>query len=173
MADSFKELAHKKNIEKITVKDVVENCGYSPATFYRHFRDKYDLIAWDYSRAVEDNIRRVGMEGFTWKNAFLRCAYYHLEHREYLVNLFQNTRGLYSFEQHMTEVNVKFVAETIRARAGETSKLMERALWGYCYGAVKNNVDWLLGKFDATPEEMAFLYELSTPEALKPYLPPS
>ena len=51
MADSFKELAHKKNIEKITVKDVVENCGYSPATFYRHFRDKYDLIAWDYSDA--------------------------------------------------------------------------------------------------------------------------
>ena len=35
----------KKSIDKITVKDITENCGYSSATFYRHFKDKYDLIA--------------------------------------------------------------------------------------------------------------------------------
>ena len=34
-----------KNVDnKITIQDIVDNCGYSPATFYRNFRDKYDLI---------------------------------------------------------------------------------------------------------------------------------
>ena len=37
LADSFRELAERKSIAKITVNDVVRNCGYSPSTFYRQF----------------------------------------------------------------------------------------------------------------------------------------
>ena len=48
LAESFREVAEKKNIDKITVKDITDNCGYFPATFYRQFADKYALIAWDY-----------------------------------------------------------------------------------------------------------------------------
>ena len=53
LADSFRELAQKKKIDKITIKDIAANGGYSPATFYRQFKDKYDRIAWDYARGVE------------------------------------------------------------------------------------------------------------------------
>ncbi|MBQ3273942.1 MAG: helix-turn-helix transcriptional regulator, partial [Christensenellaceae bacterium] len=49
---SFRELAEKRTIDKITIKEITVNCGYSPATFYRHFNDKYDLIAWDYTRKL-------------------------------------------------------------------------------------------------------------------------
>lgn len=42
---SFQELAEKKSVDKITIQEIVDNCGYSPATFYRNFKDKYDLIA--------------------------------------------------------------------------------------------------------------------------------
>ena len=42
LAESFIELAQTKKIDKITVKDITDNCGYSSATFYRQFRDKYD-----------------------------------------------------------------------------------------------------------------------------------
>lgn len=35
LAETFQELAEKKSIDKITVKDITDNCGYSPATFYR------------------------------------------------------------------------------------------------------------------------------------------
>ena len=48
LAESFRELAQTKPIDKITIKDITENSGYSPATFYRQFSDKYDLIEWDY-----------------------------------------------------------------------------------------------------------------------------
>ena len=59
LAESFRELAKTKNINKITVKDITENCGYSVATFYRNFNDKYDLIAWAYSRDVEEIMKKV------------------------------------------------------------------------------------------------------------------
>jgi len=53
LAESFRELAQERDIDRITVQDIAKNCGYSIATFYRQFRDKYDLIAWDYARDVQ------------------------------------------------------------------------------------------------------------------------
>ena len=46
LAESFRELAGSKQVDKITVPDIVENCGYSKTTFYRLFKDKYELMAW-------------------------------------------------------------------------------------------------------------------------------
>ena len=46
LVESFMELSQKKDVDKITIKEIVGNCGLSPATFYRQFSDKYDLIAW-------------------------------------------------------------------------------------------------------------------------------
>ena len=37
LADSLRELAKGKNVDKITIKEITDNCGYAPATFYRHF----------------------------------------------------------------------------------------------------------------------------------------
>ena len=43
LAESFQELALKKNVERITVKEITDNCQLSTTTFYRLFKDKYDL----------------------------------------------------------------------------------------------------------------------------------
>ena len=53
LAESFRELAEKKPVDKITVPDIVGNCGYSKTTFYRLFKDKYDLMAWDYAQRLQ------------------------------------------------------------------------------------------------------------------------
>jgi len=38
-AESLLELAHIKPIEKITVCDIVKNCGAGRQTFYNHFEN--------------------------------------------------------------------------------------------------------------------------------------
>ena len=45
IADSFMELAATKAINRISIVDIVENCSLTKPTFYRYFRDKYDLIS--------------------------------------------------------------------------------------------------------------------------------
>ncbi len=170
LAESFKELAISKDIEKITIKEITDNCGYSPATFYRQFKDKYDLIAWDYSGQVEQNIGRIGSDGHTWKHALLVSARYHLEHKIYLLNLFKHTSGIYSFEQYMTDINVRFVTEYLQRKNIKIDEKLMRVLESYCYGTLKITTDRLLGKFEATPEEMAQLYDAAIPEMLREYL---
>ena len=61
--ESFHALAQTRSIDRITVREIAENCGYSTATFDRHFMDKYDLIVWDYARGIEQLISRIGING--------------------------------------------------------------------------------------------------------------
>ncbi len=53
LANAFVELCSEKNIESITVKDVIARCGVSKQTFYNHFRDKQDLMNYVYQREVD------------------------------------------------------------------------------------------------------------------------
>jgi len=62
LAESFRELAQTKSIDKITIQDITDNCGYSPATFYRHFKDKYDMIAWDHTKGVSNIMGKIGKD---------------------------------------------------------------------------------------------------------------
>ena len=84
LAESFRELAENKNIDKITVKDITSNCGYSPATFYRQFSDKYDLIAWDYFKKAEFIVTNVGNNNYPWIQAQKDALKYYVKDK-YLV----------------------------------------------------------------------------------------
>ena len=109
LAESFHELVEKKPADRITVQEITENCGYSPATFYRQFRDKYDLIAWDYSSHCSGIMDRTGNSGKTWKTAVQEGCSYLYSQRKYLCNVLKHTGGQDSFFQYMSRVNAELL----------------------------------------------------------------
>ena len=50
LVKSLKDLAKTKFIDKITVKEIADNCGLSKRTFYQYFQDKSELILYEYSK---------------------------------------------------------------------------------------------------------------------------
>ena len=46
IAEAFLKLSKEKNIDKITVKDIVDTCGISRQSFYYHFQDILEVIEW-------------------------------------------------------------------------------------------------------------------------------
>lgn len=46
LAESLKELAATKPIDKITIKEITDKAGVIRPTFYNHFQDKYELLEW-------------------------------------------------------------------------------------------------------------------------------
>ena len=70
IAESFQEVAEQKNVDKITISDIVANCGMSSATFYRHFRDKYALITWIYVKNCDETYEQYRPDSFAWAS---RC----------------------------------------------------------------------------------------------------
>lgn len=43
-AQAIKDLIKMTSLDKITVTDIVIRSGMTRQTFYRHFKDKYDLV---------------------------------------------------------------------------------------------------------------------------------
>lgn len=54
LAASVMKLLESKPLDKITIKDITDECGVTRNTFYYHFQDIYDLCSWIFiSRAEE------------------------------------------------------------------------------------------------------------------------
>ena len=67
------ELAEKRDIERVTVKDIIEACGVSRQTFYYYFRDLEDLfevVAEEINERMLEKIRS-GMPLEDWLKVFL------------------------------------------------------------------------------------------------------
>lgn len=52
IVDSFLKLLSEKNFEKITVKNIVEECGVNRKTFYYYFEDIYDLAEQIFEKEI-------------------------------------------------------------------------------------------------------------------------
>ncbi len=165
LAESFRELAEVKSIDKVTIQDIVDNCDYSTATFYRHFKDKYDLIAWDYAQKAEELMCGLNEDNALWKQTLIDWANYFLAEKEYLANLFLHTSGHDSFIQYMTEINYHAFTKHLLAVSNKTALDEETVLLAraYCLGTVCLSCEWILGNYDIGPERLAKIYEKAVP----------
>ncbi len=172
LAESFQELAESKPIDKITIKDITDNCSYSPATFYRQFKDKYDLIAWQYTQGVARIMDQIGTDNYQWRQALLDGARNFQSQKDYLANLLLHTSGHDHFILYMTDINYDALKSYILKAHGLKALDIKTDMYVrlYCMGTVSLTCEWILGKYQAAPEELAEIYENALPEPLHPYL---
>ena len=53
IVQAVERLLMQKKVKKLTVKDIVEECGITRQTFYYHFRDIPDLLKWVLERNTD------------------------------------------------------------------------------------------------------------------------
>ncbi|MBQ8089499.1 MAG: TetR family transcriptional regulator [Pyramidobacter sp.] len=169
LAESFRELAEKRPIDRITVKDIVDNCGYSSATFYRQFSDKYALIAWEYTQRLDAILAGMNGNAPSFKATLTAFAASIGEHKPYLANLFLHTGGLDAFIRSMREIHYARCLECVRLAAGEAGidKKTELLVRIYCLGTVQLTCEQILAPGEINAEELSEAYRLALPEPLR------
>ena len=172
LAESFIEMAQTKHIDRITVKDITENCGYSSATFYRQFKDKYDLIAWSYTQDIRSIVDKLEYTEGSWKKVLTEVAKYFEEQRDYISNLLLHTNGYDSFVNNMTQIHYERLRFLILKVAPENKldEMTEMVIRVYCYGTVHLTCEWILGKYKVSFDELTQVYVNTLPEPLNQYL---
>ncbi len=68
---SFRTLLLAKSLDKITVRDIVEDCSLTRNTFYYHYEDIYDLFDDYLDTRIHEAWSNLP-EGCTWDQAMLR-----------------------------------------------------------------------------------------------------
>jgi len=172
LAESFRELAENRPVDKITIKEIVDNCDYSPATFYRHFKDKYDLIAWDYVCQSNEIMNKVGIDNYAWKDTLTDGVKYFLRNKVYMQNLLRNTSGHDAFIRYLAEANITHLTECILKLTGAKELTLDLAILVkiYCYGTVLIVCEWLLDEIEIEDNHLAELFKKALPDALKTIL---
>ena len=171
LAESLHELAVKKTIDKITVREIASNCDYSVPTFYRHFKDKYDLAFWDYGRRVDSIADRIGDGSFVWRDVLIAGIRYYKKNKEYFMNLINHTSGMDSFLRYITQKNTDFLEEYLTRLFAKGSldpdwKMLIRV---YSYGLVMVLYEWMENGAKDSPEYMADICVKAMPERLNPF----
>lgn len=167
LVDSFRELADQKQIDKITIKEITDNCGYSPATFYRQFKDKYDLIAWDYVCRLDDLKSIFDGSEQSWKLLMNELALFFQKERIYMSNLFLHTSGLDAFILYMQERKYEAIIEAIIQKCKKKSKKIDMLVRTYVFGTVQFTCEWILGRINADVNTVAEVYVESLPESIR------
>ena len=54
IAEVFLELLENEPYDDITVREITKRAEVSNTTFYRHFKDKYDLAEWIFRTKTRD-----------------------------------------------------------------------------------------------------------------------
>ncbi len=69
LMNALTEKLQTEPIDKITMTDVLEEAHVSRSTFYRHYRDKYDLLNKNYQILLDSTLFRM-KEGVSYKTVF-------------------------------------------------------------------------------------------------------
>ena len=62
IAEAARKLLMDKNIKKLTVKDIVEECNITRQTFYYHFEGIPDLIRWILERGTREVMKEADLQ---------------------------------------------------------------------------------------------------------------
>ncbi|MCR5415348.1 MAG: TetR/AcrR family transcriptional regulator C-terminal domain-containing protein [Pseudobutyrivibrio sp.] len=172
LGESIHELAKVKSVDKITIKEIVDNCGLSSATFYRHFQDKYELIAWIYNYQLEYIFTDLSEEMETWRQAIYDSVSILDNDRSFYLNAFMHTDGPNSFFMATYSKCEDLLINLIERKCGD--KLTEEILFDvdfYMRGSSYTIYEWFVyGKRNYSVEQLTdHLYRIM-PDNLKPYL---
>ena len=159
------ECMKKAPVEKITVKEITEECGVTRQTFYRNFQDKYNLINWYFDKILIESFAHMG-EGKTVYEALVNKFHYIQEEKLFFKAAFKNdTQNC--LRDHDFELIREFYKNQIEEKSGKTmSEHLQFQLEMYCQGSIYMTVQWVLGEMKESPENLAHALAQSMPEEL-------
>lgn len=144
MAESLKKLLSQKTLDKITVKEITDDCGVKRQTFYYHFKDIYDLLEWTFIQEGEQFIDRDRICE-TWQDVYLEVFRYIEKNRNFTMNAY-NSVGREHLERYLYQIVYDLIARFIHQmdKEGKISRDDRDFICDfYKFGLVGIILEWL------------------------------
>ena len=157
----MKELMKKKPIDKIRITEICQAAEIERSTFYYHFKDKYELVAWIFFQSAErTNIIDLHDAADAMKQMKNEMLFYKRAYEDTSQN---------ALWQYMLEYFAAKYAELAKALSGEET-LDAQLLFSirlYCYGAVGMTREWVLRDNLTSAETIVRMMFAAMPDSLR------
>lgn len=173
LAESFKELALKQPIEKITIKEITDKAGVIRPTFYNHFQDKYELLEWIIMTQIIEPIGPLLQNGMVHEALLLMFTSIEKE-REFYIKACK-LEGQNSFESIVKDCIKKVVLAVIEEQVtGKKTPhewltpehLAEYYSQSMCFVAIS----WIKSNMSIPAKEVADIYQYVIKRSLEDIL---
>lgn len=111
LSESLLKLLSKKTLDKITVKDIVEDCGVNRQTFYYHFQDIYDLMSYTFLEEAQKVIADKKTND-TWQEGYLKSFAYARENRTLVLNAYHSL-GREHLESYLYQITQRLLLDVL------------------------------------------------------------
>lgn len=163
LAASLKELAAKMPFEKITIRQIADGAGVIRVTFYNHFQDKYDLLAWIVRREILDPVR-ILVYNRMYRESLILIFSNFLQDKEFYMHAVR-IEGQNSFSGIVKECAYGLLLDIFREHGAERRHpahvwMTPENLADYYGNSMAYIVlTWIRAGMTVPPEEMATVYE--------------
>lgn len=170
LAAAIKAEMEHAPLDKITVTQIVERAGVTRQTFYRNFRDKYDLVNWHFEQLAQKSFKQMGVS---------------LTLREALIKKFQFLKGEQTFftQAFRSRDHNSVVAYDYQCILGFYTAVLEKKLGAaplpgdiafllemYCDASIHKTVEWVTTGMERPIPALVDLLIQAMPEKLKDLL---
>ena len=164
IVSAFNRLIVRTEIEKITTQKIAAEAGVSKATFYRYFKDKYDVLNYNYQSLLDRALAQCD----NYRDLFVQLFRFAWDEWGGFRNAFAST-GVNSLERFVYTYSKSVVEQiTAQSRAGapltpEENLQADVLCWGISYMYKK----WTLGQYPLDAAAAADALFALMPESLK------
>ena len=168
IAAAFEELLKTKSLDSVTVSEIMKKAGVSRSVFYKHFKDKYDLMNWIYRHEIEERVAFCGIPD--WHGRGIICFNYIKEKRDYFSKI-----GKYKEQNNFINLIFDYSYSTMSTHLKQILKTdplpfeIDYSLKLYCAEIKYIVEDWFNTGMKRSPEMIMHLSENNIPLLLSKY----
>ena len=161
LVQSLKKCLEEKPIDRVTINDIVDDCGLNRMTFYYHFSSIYDCFIWGATEEVKEALEQCRSHN-TWDEGLLAIFRKAEENKTYVINVYRSInredleRHLYSLVSELLLPMLK--EESRQYRVSE--KDLEFILDFYKFSIVGTLLKWISSNMEESPEDIVQQFRL-------------
>lgn len=153
--DTFMKLLKEHSMDKITVKDIVEECGINRNTFYYYFADIYDLID-DIFEVETDRVIEHQDEFESWSEELRYVAHFVADNRAAIAHIYYS-KSRDVLEKYLFTISELIIRRYVEREAenynvSEENQNFICAFYGF--SLVGMMLSWIKGNLRIDSEEL-------------------
>lgn len=151
---TFMQLLENESLDKITVRDIVEECEINRNTFYYHYSDIYDLLDDVFRVETEKFLEQDVDDNTTFGEEYARAAQFVLKYRKAILHIY-DPKKRDVLENYLETLAFSFINRFVKKESegyGLSDDDVNYITGFYTHAIVGNTIEWIKRKLPSGQE---------------------
>lgn len=152
---TFMQLLENESLDKITVRDIVEECEINRNTFYYHYSDIYDLLDDVFRVEAEKFLEQDVDDNTTFGEEYARAAQFVLKYRKAILHIYDSKKRDV-LENYLETLAFSFINRFVKKESEGyvlSDDDVDYITGFYTHAIVGNTIEWIKRKLPSGQEK--------------------